>query len=232
MCFIDIRNGCLNADALLLQSFAEILDDQEREAAQLFRQPQARDRYIQVRAMLRITLAEYLSVKPTELQFTRTAYGKPYLKSHDLFFNLSHSADRLVIAVADHDCIGIDIEAVQPRHSLAELARRCFSETEFSVWRQFPAAIQQQSFYQLWTKKEAFVKAVGRGIALGLPQCELEMPEGRRFISVPPAYGPASTWQVIEFSPAAGFCGAVVTSAEEFTVRHQALNAGNSTCSV
>ncbi len=210
MNFIDIRHSCFQADQDLLQKLTGLLSKQELTTANKFRQPALRDRYIQVRGQLRTSLAEYLGVQPAALEFGIGTYGKPYLKQHPLYFNLSHSADRLVIAISNLENIGIDIEYTQPRTNLRALAQRCFSAGEFHLWQQLPLSQQHKLFYQLWTKKEAFVKAVGRGIVLGLSNCELNLPAAQTFASLPAEYSPPNAWQLIEFWPTDTICGALV----------------------
>jgi 4'-phosphopantetheinyl transferase len=148
--------------------------------------------------MLREALAGYSAVDPATLKFASGPYGKPALIDEALHFNISHTADSLLMAIANFPDIGIDIEAVKLRRNFASLAQRCFSEREYQGWCELPAELQAEAFYRLWTKKEAFVKAVGRGIALGIEQCEFSLDNGGQLLAVPDEYGPASAWLVHE----------------------------------
>ena len=219
MQYVDIWLGGLPNDEAILKSYAKLLDEGEQARAEAFANPVVRGRFIAVRGLLRQVLSQYLDVTPAGLQFASGEFGKPALVGHNLHFNLSHSEDRLAIAVSGLENVGIDIEQIKPRNSLSELANRCFSAAEFAVWSALPDTRQQQVFFQLWTKKEAFVKAVGRGIALGLDQCEIKMPLGLEFEKIPQAYGSAGDWKIVELSPDAGFCGALVAPNVEFAIR-------------
>jgi 4'-phosphopantetheinyl transferase len=196
--FVDVWQGGLSLSADTLACLASRLSDEETLKAQAFKFPTLRDRYIAARGMLRETLAGYLAVDPTALKFVSGPYGKPALLDEALHFNISHTADSLLIAVANFSDIGIDIEAVKLRRNFDSLAQRCFSEPEYQGWCGLPAEMQAEAFYRLWTKKEAFVKAVGRGIALGVEQCEFALDVGGQVLAIPDEYGPASAWLVHE----------------------------------
>lgn len=182
-----------------------------------------RDRYIATRGLLRQTLAVYLPTDPASLSFAIGPYGKPELVGGGLHFNLSHSADTLLIAVANFADIGIDIEQIKSRSSLLELARRCFSGYELKAWQALPDDQQLESFYRVWTKKEAFVKAVGRGIALGVEQCEVDLQQGGKLLAVPAEYGVAGDWAINELPVDEGACAALVTANCEFSLRRHRL---------
>ncbi len=219
--FVDVWHGHSALEAEEVKRSAGILNDNERQKAQAFRLPIMRDRYISVRVLLRRTLAGYLRVDPADLAFEIGEHGKPRLACGSLSFNLSHSGDSLIIAVADFPGIGVDIETIKPRSSLESIATRCFSDWEFERWQRLPAEQQLETFYRLWTKKEAFVKAVGRGIALGLEQCEVELERDGNLLAVPAEYGPATDWKATELPVDANSCAALVTANCGFLLRRQ-----------
>lgn len=210
--FVDVWQGRLMLEAKVLNGLSAFLNGDERQKAQSFRLPVMRDRFVAARGLLRQTLAGYLHADPACLQFETGEYGKPALACGSLHFNISHSADLLLIAVADFADIGVDIEQIKPRGMLDSLARRCFSDREFQGWSRLPVEQQLESFFRLWTKKEAFVKAVGRGIALGVEHCEVELEKGGGLLSIPAEYGAVSGWKVSELTVDAGACAALVTA--------------------
>ncbi|AMK77981.1 4-phosphopantetheinyl transferase [Methylomonas methanica] len=222
--FVDVWHGNLRLTATALQQLTGLLMDDERSKAEAFKSALLRDRYLAVRGLLRQTLAGYLDVEPVTLAFETGQYGKPALVGGALHFNLSHSADTLLIAVADFADIGIDIETCRPRQHLDGLAERCFSDREYRDWRQLPADARLEAFYRLWTKKEAFVKAVGRGIALGIEQCEFQLEKAGQLLVIPPEYGSASAWLVHELDVDDAGCAALVTPARRFNLRRLALS--------
>jgi 4'-phosphopantetheinyl transferase len=199
-------------------SLWSVLDEQERCKANSIKNERVRSQFILVRGSVRMILGKYLATEPMELKFETGHHGKPALIGGGVFFNISHSGSLLLIAVSDMAEIGVDIEQIKQRGSLDEMARRCFSEYEFKVWKASSLSEQEQVFYRLWTIKEAFVKSVGRGIALGLDRCEVNMADFAKFVSVPTGYGDAENWRISELF-FEDYCGALVTPNLDFIRR-------------
>lgn len=221
--FVDVWRGSLALVQVDEFEALALLDESELKKAQSFKMPVLRDRFIAVRTLLRQTLATYLDAEPWALRFGLEAHGKPYLLGESLYFNLSHCEDDLVLAVANFPGIGVDVECIKPRHHLSGLAKRCFSTQEWAQWAVLPLEQQAPAFYRLWTKKEAFVKAVGRGLALGLENCEFELAEGGGLLAVPFEQGRPSDWRVTEWVFGLNRCVALVTPNRDYVLRHKTL---------
>ncbi len=129
-----------------------------------------RHRFLLGRWLLRTTLSRYLAVQPGQWQFSENEYGKPAITGidTDLRFNLSHSGDWIVLALATRAEIGVDIENNRRQRRFAALGERHFAAPELDALRQRSGAQQQQLFYELWTLKEACLKARGSGLLLPL----------------------------------------------------------------
>ncbi len=95
------------------------------------------------------------------LEFEKNPNGKPKLKNSDIEFNLSHSGDLAVIAIAEKIPVGIDVQKIQDKTDVAKIARRFFSECESTVLLKIAPEKQRQAFFELWVKKEAIIKARG-----------------------------------------------------------------------
>jgi len=137
------------------------------------------------RYLLRATLSHYVdSLSLSDWRFTHNAYGKPALEQSvhplDLFFNLSHSHGQIVLALAAHDFVGVDIEASTRSRRISRIARRYFSEAEAAELLELPEHLQLSRFYQLWTLKEAYIKACGMGLAIPLNQFSFRFAENSR----------------------------------------------------
>lgn len=217
--FVDIWQGSFNAKRERLAELRAVLSEEELSKASGMLREQARMRFIVARGLLRCTLAGYLQRDPRELQFVIGEHGKPALAGHDLAFNLSHTEDSLLLAVSNLQTVGVDVETVRPRKSLREIARRCFSAREFAHWQQLPPAEQTRQFFRLWTIKEAFVKAVGRGIALGLERCETDIDNPDGFSVVPEEYAPASAWLASELEQGDQLAAALVVPNCRYALR-------------
>jgi 4'-phosphopantetheinyl transferase len=146
-----------------------VLDKYEQQRADGMGNAQLRRRYVATHARLRCLLGGAVNVNPAQLRIHRTQYGKPYLADYpEVAFNLSHTGSTMAVAIA-FDCeLGIDIELCKPRANLVPLTKKCFGKEELDYWQGLPEIDRALAFYRFWTRKEAFIKATGRGIALGL----------------------------------------------------------------
>lgn len=150
-----------------LVRFESYLSEQELGRAQAFRFERDRQRYIVFHGAMRDVLAHYLfpMASPKDIVFMCCDHGKPYVEG--LEFNLSHSQDVAVLAVSRNLRLGIDIESVRCSVDCVGLAERFFHPKEAAYLKALSGSAQQQAFYQYWTAKEAFVKAVGEGVMFG-----------------------------------------------------------------
>jgi 4'-phosphopantetheinyl transferase len=187
------------------------LDNHEKIQAEKFKSPLLQKRYITAHGFLRNILAQYLNISSKSIRIQKTAQGKPYLVDYpELVFNLSHTGNHTAVAVAKNCQLGVDIEQCKHRRSLADLVHKCFSTEEVTYWQQLPETEQLREFYQFWTRKEAFVKATGFGIALGLRECVLNTNYPYTFLRVPVVCGAAHTWQCRDIALGKGMCAALV----------------------
>jgi phosphopantetheinyl transferase len=152
-----------------VSSFQKLLSVQELGKALKFRFIKDQHRYIITHAMLRTILGRYLKLVPAEIDFVSNDYGKPSLpeKYEKIHFNLSHSKGLSALAFSTKSEIGIDIERIDPEFDFDMIANAHFSKAE----NRFLHAEKMESrekFYTLWTRKEAFLKAVGIGIGENL----------------------------------------------------------------
>ncbi|MEA2489650.1 MAG: 4-phosphopantetheinyl transferase [Acidobacteriota bacterium] len=146
-----------------------VLDAEERARAERYRGEEDRRRSIVARGTVRRLLGERLGRDPRELRFVEGPQGKPALAGRELEFNVSHSGDRVAIAIAEGAPVGIDIEVEQPRMTdLVDLARRYFSRREALAVEQAAAEGAIPLFFTIWTAKEAVIKAVGGGLSIQL----------------------------------------------------------------
>ncbi|MDD5319255.1 MAG: 4'-phosphopantetheinyl transferase superfamily protein [Methylococcales bacterium] len=212
---IKIWYGNITAEDVHYQAYWSVLDEAEQAHAGKLKNPLLRRRYVEVYGRLRNVLAKILNQSPEKIRIKKAAHGKPYLADHpELAFNLSHSADRLIIAVGWLCQLGVDIEFCKQRINLSGLVEKCFAEEEAAYWNKLPEDRKQTEFYRFWTRKEAFVKATGRGIGLGLHHCVINPEKPTEFLTVPAAYEPVSAWHVLDIDLGQGISCAVVADKE------------------
>jgi 4'-phosphopantetheinyl transferase len=150
-----------------------VITDEERERRDRFRQPDDRRRFARARGLLRSLLGQLLESSSLGLTFVTGASGKPALPSSAdgparLRFNVSHSHEWILIVLALDREVGVDVEHEQPRTELLDLARRFFSPWEVAALEALPVDCHDAAFYRTWACKESFVKAIGRGLPVGL----------------------------------------------------------------
>jgi 4'-phosphopantetheinyl transferase len=112
--------------------------------------------------------------------------------------------------VANNCQLGVDIEQCKQRASLADLVKKCFSVEEAAYWQQLPEHQKHYTFYQFWTRKEAFVKATGLGISLGLSECVINPDNTQQFLRVPLHCGLATDWHSRDIDLGQNLCAALV----------------------
>ena len=119
---------------------------------------------------MRIILAPYAGVEPESLAFGAGPNGKPKLvgRGSSLAFNLSHTGDLALVAITAGPCVGIDAEVINALVEWEDLSRRFFSPAEAEEIRALPPALRVDAFFACWTRKEAFIKAVGGGLSMAL----------------------------------------------------------------
>lgn len=162
---VHVWSICLNQfdPAMIYAS----LSPHEHARMKRYRFTKNRMQYAGTRYALRKILSCYLEGAPHEHEFILNPFGKPNLLNQALNFNLSHSEERAVIAITQHQEIGIDIERVQ-MHFNPALAKRFFSHSEYAALMSLAKENQAAGFFRIWTKKEALIKAIGRGLAISL----------------------------------------------------------------
>ena len=198
----------LDVDAETLKRYASWLDIAERERAARFRHDRDRNRFVARRGELRELLGHDLGVAPEAVRLAEDGHGKPVLLDDpELRFNLSHSNGRALIATARGGAIGCDIEWRNPELACPKVARRLFAPAEYEALIALPPEQWVAGFYNCWTRKEAYVKALGLGLSYPLHAFTVSVAPGKpaRFTSE------ETGWTLSSFEPAPGYQAALVT---------------------
>jgi 4'-phosphopantetheinyl transferase len=213
---IDVWTVDLDAPA---DSCASLLSEDERARAARYHFDIHRRRFICGRAALRILLGEYLDAEPSEVEFGYAGNEKPFLRNSTVpvSFNVAHCEGLALIAIAPFEMdLGVDVEQVRWMPDFDELVGRFFSKREADSFVALEPQLKPAAFFNLWTRKEALLKATGEGICDALNRVEVTFLPGEpaRLLSLP--HGSVLDWTVRDFVPAEGFAGALVARSPGF----------------
>ena len=209
---VQVWRANLDQTPAQVQSFFDDLAAEEQARAERFHFARDREHFIVGRGVLRAILGRTLNRAPGCLRFCYGAHGKPALADEDAIrFNLSHSDGIALYAIARGREVGIDVERIRRDLAVAEIAERFFSPREGAMLRTLPGELQRQAFFRGWTRKEAYIKARGDGLALPLDAFDVslvpEEPDAVLRIQRDPAE--ASRWSFQELAPAPGYAAAI-----------------------
>jgi 4'-phosphopantetheinyl transferase len=201
-----------------------VLSPDELERRRQFKFPVLRNRFAVSRAALRILLARELSALPQDLKFNYGRYGKPYLPgASDLQFNSSHTDDLFACAMTRGSEIGLDIEKLKALPDAVQLAQSYFCPEELQQLSDLPTEEQQAAFFRCWTRKEAYLKAVGTGLSTDLNSFRVTMRPGDppRLVHIDHQVSRAADWNLHDLDGIPGHAGAIAYSGEpKSIVRH------------
>jgi 4'-phosphopantetheinyl transferase len=213
---VEVASVRLDPGLPAVGELAKCLSDEERGRANRFIFERDRCRFIVGRAHLRYQLGSRLGVRPEALELVYGPYGKPALSRRfadtDLHFNISHSEDIAVYAFARGREVGIDVEAVRAIHDADAIVERFFSVRENRAYRALDPGDKPLGFFNCWTRKEAFIKAIGDGLQYPLDRFDVSLVPGEpaMILRVDNVQGDKCGWHMHALLPAPGFVAAVV----------------------
>lgn len=198
-----------------VSNIAPLLSEDEQMRAGRFHFKQHRDGFIAGRGLLRLILANYLGSSPSEVRFDYGESGKPRVaddRENRLHFNLAHSGDLLVYALSFDRRIGVDIELVRSIPDAEQIADHYFSPDEIKALKWLPAQQKLAGFFACWTRKEAYVKAIGTGLGHRLSDFTVNArpDEPARLISIRGDTQVARRWSYADLRLAPAYFGAIV----------------------
>jgi 4'-phosphopantetheinyl transferase len=211
----------LDPGGALLEKLKAHLSADEHERAGRFYFENLRRRFVVARGALRVLLGQFSDSPPGNIDFDYAQHGKPYLAGSRLRFNLSHAHELALIAVALDREVGVDIEHVRPLEDAEAIARRFFSSAEVEQYLALPEMEQPRAFFNCWTRKEAYIKAIGDGLTFPLDQFEVSLAPGEAAIlrAVYPQPEEVQRWKLADLEPGEAYIGAVIAEGQEWELR-------------
>ena len=208
---IHVWHAALDREDHVVGQLESTLSLEEKARADRFHFANDRKRFAVARGLLRELLGAYLRQAPAHLEFSYGQHGKPALSGGNslggLCFNLSHSANLVVYAIARERNLGIDVEHVRPDSAGDDIAQRYFSAREVKDLRTLPPENRVEGFFNCWTRKEAYLKATGMGLQIALDSFAVSLLPNQpaQFLS-----GVETQWHLAAHRPAEGYVAALV----------------------
>lgn len=220
----DIHLWVVSLEALepVIARFQSVLSHEERSRADRFRFDLLRRAFIVSRGSLRALLAQYLPVPVPDIRFSYGRNGKPRANAgQGVHFNCSRSGDIALYAIA-LDCeLGVDVEIVHPMDNMEQIARSYFCPEEAADLMEVQALERDLAFYRCWTRKEAYIKAIGSGLSAPLNsfRVTLKPDDPVKFIHLGADAGAAKMWMLHDLAPVPGYAGALAYCGPPRSVR-------------
>lgn len=215
---VHVWRADLDVPSWRVAALARTLSPDERARAERLRSLVDRARAIVARGVLRALLARYLHRDPSTLTFQYNAFGKPALPDEPgmgaIRFNVSHADGLALYALARSRAVGVDIERVRAEMAAERIAERFFSPREVATLRGLDPALQGTAFFACWTRKEAYMKARGVGISVGLDRFDVSLAphDPPAILATREAGETSARWSLHHLAPAPGYIGAVAVA--------------------
>jgi 4'-phosphopantetheinyl transferase len=205
-----------------LATLIPLLSADEIAYAARFVRTEDHDRFVAVRGWLRRLLGAYLDREPAEIAFSHGPQGKPALATGmdggALRFNVSHSHDMGVLAFSSGGDVGVDVEYIENRFDVLDLARSCFSGDEQHVLQSTESAEQLAMFFRFWTSKEAYIKARGGGLSIPLQDFTIHVQQDSSTWRIALADGSSAPAVVRQLTLPPGYAGAVAADGTDWSI--------------
>jgi 4'-phosphopantetheinyl transferase len=214
-----------------IQEMLKFLSADEVTRANRFVYPTYRDHFIAGRAQLRFILSRYTRQDPAKIILDYNEYGKPFLTSSPgvVQFNLSHSHNLGLLAITANKRVGVDIERVRTDIDYAQIAKQFFSAGEVARLLDLPGELQLEAFYACWTRKEAFIKARGKGLTIPLDQFEVSFDPhtSPRLIHTGSDMVNKNEWSLYELRPGTGYIATLAVQDQDWSIQCWQWSAGS-----
>jgi 4'-phosphopantetheinyl transferase len=218
----DIHIWCASLEVPISRTrmLLNTLSPDERKRAGRFHFAKDRKHFIVGRGILRTLLGKYLAIEPGKIQFCYGNYGKPEISypvgQKKIHFNISHSDGVALFVFTLGRKIGIDIEKVRDISGMVQISKRFFSTNEYHLFSALPQNQMKKAFFNCWTRKEAFLKATGKGLAMPMDSFEVSFMPGEpvSLLNIQSAKKNSANWILRALSCIPGYISAIAVETD------------------
>ncbi len=217
---VHVWSARLDLPPWYVRQLATTLSDDELARVELCPSEQKKSHVVVARGLLRTLLSSYIDAAPADIRFLYSARGKPALSSSgaagSLQFNLAHSRGLVLYAVTSGCRIGVDVEWMCSSDKFERIAERFFSARERAMLSALPAVDRRAAFFNCWTRKEAYMKATGEGLARPLHSFSVSLVPGAppQLLEMEGDAVEAARWSLYSLTPAANFAAALAVEGQ------------------
>ena len=215
---IHVWHADLDSAAATLDPLLATLSPDERDRADRFVFERDQRRFIAARGLLRRLLGIRLGAEPDSLQFEYGERGKPFLAARmgqsDVSFNVAHSQGHAVFGLTSGASLGVDVEVVRQLHDAPAMAERFFSLKERDQLRALPPSQREVAFFLCWTRKEAYIKALGAGLAYPLEHFSVSVVAGEPQLLEDHTAAAQTAWSLHDLSHLPEYAAALAVRAD------------------
>lgn len=222
---VHLWSANLKPTGARVEELRRLLTVEEKARADRFHFDRHRRRFIVRRGVLRLLLAGYLADDPAQVRLAEGEKGKPFALqdaawSEQLHFNLTDSKNLAVYAFTRGAELGVDVEILRPMPDALQLAERFFSAEEQERLRRVPPEGRSHAFFNCWTRKEAYIKAIGEGLSEPLDRFSVTLlpDEPARFVHLGGDRERAAAWTLLHLAPEDGAVGALAFEGEGWRI--------------
>lgn len=213
----DVHVWCasLKQSMSTLKQFANILSPKERKRADQFYFEKDKNHYITGHGVIKVLLSRYLNKRAKDIGFCYGPYGKPecvdQCNNKKIYFNYSHSEEVALYAFSIDNDLGIDVEYIRDIADMNQIVNNICSQEEIIVFETLAESDRRTAFFNCWTRKEAFIKAVGKGLSMPLDQFKVSFLPNKpaKLLSVNAEEKTKQEWHIQDLKPAYGYAAAI-----------------------
>ncbi|MGH9754755.1 MAG: 4'-phosphopantetheinyl transferase superfamily protein [Blastocatellia bacterium] len=227
-----VWRAALDQPAEMIAKLTPLLSRDEYQRAERFHRPTDRWRFIAGRGILRKIISAYLALAPDEVQFVYNEYGKPFISTDQnrgaLSFNLSHSNDIALYAVTRRRRVGIDVEHMREDFATIDVTERFFSKDEAEALKAVPMDQRTKAFFNCWSRKEAYIKAIGMGVSYPLDGFTVSLAPNvaPALLKVDADAAEAARWNMYELDAGEGYAAALIVENSFVSLRRFQMDLG------